>query len=170
MQGLVLRRRAPGVDDWVGPCSIAWVLAWPLLAAMWKPDPGIFSGMLIGVGLALLAAGAMVGATQWLVIQRGVSGAWRWIVASAVGWGLGVTLLPWCGIYVASEAGGHAGLLGGLLLIAGGAVAGHAITGAALARGLREPPSRPVNRRRMVLLVDVLWLPLVVAALVILLR
>jgi len=172
MQGLFLRGRVLRAGRWVLASSVAWILAVPVLAAPLNSD----TPHLLLLCVLAVFVGAMVGATQWLVVQGQASGAWRWILASAVGWGLfqvfalnyllkdfhGVGFFEWASSELADP-------ITCFLSPAGAAVAG-VITGAALARCLRNPPSRPTNRRWMVLLVNaelvgVLWLLLLAAAL-----
>ena len=169
MQRLALRPHFPEVDGWVRASGVAWILAGPVVAASLGLNPDSAELSPIGFYVAPFIVGAMVGATQWLVAQGQASRVWLWIAASAVGWGLGaIPLVVGYGLVIEPER--IVALVGGLLLIAIGLVAGPGITGLVLARCLREPPSRPVNRRRTTLLVGVLWLLLVVAALVILFR
>jgi hypothetical protein len=172
MQALALRRRIRRPGFWALAGGGAWILAGPVLAvALWlglDVDTRAL-GVLVVAGLALVA-GAMVGATHWLVIQGQASGARRWVLAGAVGWPLG-TVLPLVGASLAEWAlwwDNTAALVGGLLLAVGGAVAGPTITGAALAHCLRRSPDRPANRRRAALVVGALWLLLVAGALVLL--
>jgi hypothetical protein len=156
MQALALLRRVPRAGHWVVASSVAWILVGVVTAA------GSYALFMAG-GTVFFVLGAMIGATQWLVVQRQASGVWLWLAVSAAGWGLGL-ILSWLGIY--SLAGDD--LVGALQVLAGGVVAGP-ITGAALAYCLRKPSNRPADSRRMTLLVGVGWLLLVVWALVILL-
>ena len=157
----VLRRHFPQVEGWGRHGATAWILAGPAIAAPWGLD--IESGTLPVHGLAALAAGAMVGATLWLVIRAQASGAWRWILASGAASSLGAVTLV--GLVLVAGEGSVQGCTGGILLIAAGTLGAPALTGAVLDRCLRVPPSRPVSARRGVLLVSVPWLLLVLAGL-----
>lgn len=134
LQWLLLRPRLKLAKWWV-PASI---VAWPLgLAASYLVHA--LSAQLLGVShlpIALYAAAAtaVVGAVQWLLLRRELSGAGWWIPANAVGWGLGFGL--------GFRAGGASALtlaLGGLL---SGAIGG-AVTGAVLVWLLRRQKASP---------------------------
>jgi hypothetical protein len=70
--------------------------------------------------------GAVTGILQWLVLRAQVSRAGWWVLASTVGWGLGM---------VGTRAFEVLAIFGGLV---GGAVLG-AVTGGALVWLLRQP-------------------------------
>ena len=96
-QGYILRRWALLEMDW-------WVLASAVGGAVGRflvriTDVGIstttFEGFHLGLEAGALAGaifGALLGAAQWLVLRRQASQAGWWILASAIGWtvGLGV--------------------------------------------------------------------------------
>jgi hypothetical protein len=61
------------------------ILFFWLMATTW----GWFLGRALLPGIAGAAIGLAVGILQSLVLQSRITGAWRWIPASAVGWGIG---------------------------------------------------------------------------------
>lgn len=50
---------------------------------------GWLLGSLLLTGIGPLAAGFGTGILQWVVLQQRISKAWRWIVASTLGWAVG---------------------------------------------------------------------------------
>jgi hypothetical protein len=61
---------------WLMATTFGWLLGWLLLPT-------------IGVVMAGVGAGAM----QWVVLNRRMPRAWRWILATAVGWMAGVAIV-----------------------------------------------------------------------------
>ena len=53
-----------------------------LMATTW----GWLVGALLFPGLGRVTVGLFVGVFQWLIMMRRISRAWRWIVASTIGW------------------------------------------------------------------------------------
>jgi hypothetical protein len=87
LQALLLRRRGLPFGRWLLACGVAWTLSGVVLA-------GDSSECLrryylfcwLDEYLAWPVVGAMVAATQWLVLRDRASRAWAWILAGAVGW------------------------------------------------------------------------------------
>ena len=86
--------------------GVAWVLAGCLgslayelllwMSRLTNRDPD-WEGLmaLTDAGLAIIVAGAVIGAVQWLVLRQLTAGTpGRWIRASTVGWALGLSLSP----------------------------------------------------------------------------
>ena len=130
LQWLVLRRRVSGAGWWVLASAAA---GYGTLQA----GPMPFSTSLQSFGLLLswtrvvALSGAVTGTLQWLVLRGQVSRAGWWVLASTVGWGLGVTVaraFPW-GVDTSDAIGA---------LVVTGAVLG-AVTGEALVWLLRQP-------------------------------
>ena len=90
-QWLVLRRLIGKANGWVALTITAWALGWALWAAAvaWSSSPNaILSSM------ALLAGGAISGLGQWLVLRQSVRRAGWWVLATALGWGVPLSLRP----------------------------------------------------------------------------
>jgi hypothetical protein len=150
-QWRVLRRRLPRVAfrPWLHATAGVAVLAWllgsgaSLLAAAGAADDGapqpplpVIAFISAGFGLA---AGALFGGAQWLVLRRQVRGGWRWIAGNALGWAVAV---PWISVAAAlpSEHAAWQRIVG--LGVAAGVLAGAsvgAVTGVVLLR-LRPLP------------------------------
>lgn len=82
---------------WIIATTLGWILA-----------VAIFSG------IPYIAAGFTLGILQWLVLQHRIRQAWRWILASAIGWAIGGSI----GYFIAPL---DPGILTGLVI---GAAAG----------------------------------------------
>ena len=130
LQWLVLRRRVSGAGWWVLASAAG---GYGTLQAGFMP----FSTSLQSFGVYLswtrvvALGGAVTGTLQWLVLRGQVSRAGWWVLASTVGWGLGVTVaraFPW-GVDTADAVGA---------LVVTGAILG-ALTGGALVWLLRQP-------------------------------
>ena len=66
--------------------SFNWVLwfQWMMATTLgW-----FFFGVLVP-GIGLLASGIGIGIFQWLILLGRLDRAWRWMIASVVGWGIG---------------------------------------------------------------------------------
>jgi hypothetical protein len=124
-QWLVLRRRIPQAYLWV----LASVLGGAALSAS-----GFAAGGAVGGPLGGSAIGASLGIAQWLVLRRRVSRAYRYLVASIVGFALALSVGEAVGFALSGAAGW---LVGGTLF---GITAG-TITGAAIVWLLRRPIS-----------------------------
>jgi hypothetical protein len=128
LQWLVLRRRIAGTGWWVlGSAAAGAVISQGNLASYYE---SLSFGTLLRYTVVVSLGGAVAGIFQWLVLRGKVSRAGWWVLASTVGWALGIAL--W-------DAGWDAGTeYGTLLLVGSGPVLG-AVTGAALVWLLRQP-------------------------------
>ncbi|AQG78908.1 hypothetical protein [Spirosoma montaniterrae] len=115
LQWRVLRERIPQLTatEWVGLTVAIAVLGWflgmlpslffidatpsnqPAETAIDLESPLMFAALSIGTGLLL---GALFGLFQWISLRKYVRQSGMWILANALGWGLG---LGW--IYVAAS-------------------------------------------------------------------
>lgn len=143
-QWLVLRRFLPGIKraHWVGATAIGALIAWVIGMGMANLGPALFDANLALFVLLAITCGIVflltMGGAQWLVLRRHVSKAWRWIVANAVAWPLGVAV-PVVGMALVPD-----GATAAVMLVVGiasgigmGLVVG-AVTGVALVRLLRD--------------------------------
>ncbi len=76
--------------QWVIYSMLGWLVA--TILSMLPPNLDTIlsnTAFYIVWALLLLALGAVIGATQWLILRRYFSGAVRWIVASGVGMAIG---------------------------------------------------------------------------------
>jgi len=122
-QWLVLRRQIPQAYMWLLASAVGGAVAGILGFAMGGPAGGPLGGAVIGASL---------GIPQWLVLRHRVSQAYVWVLASIVGFALGLS----AGEAVGFAVGGTVGWpVGGTIH---GIVVG-AITGAALVWLLRQP-------------------------------
>ena len=153
MQWLVLRRQVLQARWWVLASTVGWSLGWAAsetvywLLLLWPVLWPIYEAVgwvLCGPGMmgpaGDVVVGVAVGTMQWLVLRRQVSGAYWWILASAIAWAVGQPLFrvvtiamifvlnSWAAFYV----GWFVGLAGT------GALVG-AITGIILVRSLKHP-------------------------------
>jgi len=69
--------------------SFDWILwfQW-IMATAW----GWILGSLLFAGIYLAAAGVTVAVFQWVILRSHLRGAWRWLPASIIGWGVGTGL------------------------------------------------------------------------------
>lgn len=149
-QAAVLRRRLrsfPGATWWLLTAVVAtagWGSTSAFGGAEGGAEPGPWLTALLGAGLGV-GMGVLMGAGQWLVLRRRLAPAWRWIPASALGWGLG--MVP--AMEVAALPATSPGVFGLLLLGAvGGFLMGAAVglvTGWQLVRLVPAPPNRVVS-------------------------
>jgi hypothetical protein len=130
LQWLVLRRRVSGAGWWILASTAG---GYGIIQAGFEG----FSQSLESYGLLLsftgvvALGGAVTGILQWLVLRGKVSRAGWWVLASTVGWVLGVTVaraFPW--------GGDDSDFIGALVVT--GAVLG-VVTGGALVWLLRQP-------------------------------
>ncbi|MBN1895891.1 hypothetical protein JW906_15495 [bacterium] len=137
MQWLVFRRHVSRAGWWIvagtagfavagGGGYGAAVVAFGLSEALESP------AALMGWSAVAAFGGAMTGIMQWIILRTQVARAGSWVLASAAGWGLGMTAGL---IGIVLEAGT---LLELLSLACGGVVLG-AVTGGALTRLLQKP-------------------------------
>jgi len=131
MQWLVLRRRISRAGWWVLAgtvgCSVAWVVGYGVAVAAGYSETTEGFAAVLGLTLVAALGGAAAGILQWLVLRRRISRAGWWVLASTVGWGLGIAIAATLEEVVA----------GGSILVAGGPVLG-AVTGGALVWLLRQ--------------------------------
>jgi hypothetical protein len=150
LQWSVLRRPFPAIArrDWVLATIAGALVAWflgslPSTLMDMRAQPGSASGpgqepspMLVyalaaGMGLVL---GVVLAVPQWWVLRRVVRGAWWWIPANSLAWGVGLAL-----VFVAIDLAQQAGTAPGITLVLGaglfvvGATVG-AVHGLALVR------------------------------------
>jgi len=83
---------------WMMATTSGWLFGWLLLPA-----------------IALVAAGVGVGVVQTLVLYRRLPRAWRWILATAIGWVVGLSIAtlvvpPWLGLLSGALAGATTGI------------------------------------------------------------
>ncbi len=90
-QWLVLRRLIGKANGWIALTIATWALGWALWAAAvaWSSSPNAVLS-----SLALLVGGAYSGLGQWLVLRRSVHRAGWWVLATALGWGVPLSLRP----------------------------------------------------------------------------
>jgi hypothetical protein len=136
LQWSVLRRLVSGLDGWIVVSTAGWVAGLGSLSGIFGLSVGLL-GEESGGGLAVgaVAAGAVLGAAQWLVLRRCFPWAGWWIPASTLGTAACVLL------FVTLSRGADAGLVGLSGIAASGAAGGAAyglITGGALVRLLRR--------------------------------
>jgi hypothetical protein len=136
LQWVVLRRRVPGAGRWVwasiAGLAVAGGVGGAVLVA--GASPGILAEV-VGYTLVVALGGAVTGMLQRPVLRGQVSRAGWWVLASTVGWGLGMAVTV-ASIEVSEGGYFPGGLLGSL---AAGGVAFGAVTGGALVWLLRQP-------------------------------
>ena len=130
LQWLVLRGRVSRVGWWVLASTAGLAVARGGAAAVASGNSEVLGSFEIAV---MALGGAMTGILQWLVLRRQVSRAGWWVLASTVGWGLGMTM-EGAGLVLLYVWGTPAYLL----WVGSGAVLG-AVTGGALVWLLRQP-------------------------------
>ncbi len=137
-QRRVLQRPAPQFGWWVEASTVGGAVGWAMggALALVVDEVQIFT-MVFAVG------GASVGIAQWLVLRRQVDRAGWWVLASTVGWAMGVA--------VALALGGMRGwdlIFAIILLPVGGIVASAwygAITGGAMVWLLRQSATKELD-------------------------
>jgi hypothetical protein len=127
LQWLVLRQRVSGVGWWI-LASVAAGYGIFLASFIGISESLSFGLFLRFTGVAALG-GAVTGILQWLVLRGKVSRAGWWVLASTVGWALGMAVSRAIPLGVDPEL---------LVLIVAAAVMG-AVTGGALVWLLRQP-------------------------------
>jgi hypothetical protein len=88
----------------------------------------------VGSGLDGLALGTSIGLAQWLVLRRHALLAWWWILASAIAWAIGWSVIASVDTEAAGASTGTPYVIGAI-----GAGAAGMITAAALVWLLRRP-------------------------------
>ncbi len=135
LQWVVLRERVPGAGRWVWASIAGLAVAGGVgVAVIVARGPTRIESLATVVGTTLVVAlgGAVTGMLQRPVLRGQVSRSGWWVLASTVGWGLGMAVTG-AGMS-ALAVGDFCGLMG----FFGGAVLG-AVTGGALVWLLRQP-------------------------------
>lgn len=88
--------------SWVLSNFLGWILG---MAAAGAGDWAVYPTDAVWVVLALLEMGALLGATQWLVLRRRLRGSGLWIVATTVGVSMGLICASGVELVLASAAG-----------------------------------------------------------------
>ena len=88
-QWVVLRERVPGAGRWVWASIAGLAVAGGVGGAVVVAGANADWGSLAAV-LVVALGGAVTGILQWLVLRSQVSRAGWWVLASTVGWALGV--------------------------------------------------------------------------------
>jgi hypothetical protein len=108
-QWLVLRRLFPRLPlrHWVLATALGAALAWVIgmgagsHAPSLPPPAPVLAAIVVAAGLVL---GALLGAAQALALRRHTAAVGRWILASAVGWMIGL-LFAFIGVALTPEPG-----------------------------------------------------------------
>jgi hypothetical protein len=127
-QWFVLRRRIDRAAWWIPASIVGFAIGKFGADAVVQAETGIG-----GVVLSGFAIGIAAGFAQWVVLVRHVSRAELWVVASALGWAVG-----WTVINTVDETIGGPTVAAYVIGAAGAAAAG-VITGMALVWLLRSP-------------------------------
>lgn len=143
LQWVVLRERVPGAGRWVWASTAGLAVAGGvggavvMAGANAKLGEGGSLAAVVGYTLVGALGGAVTGMLQRPVLRRQVSRSGWWVLASTVGWGLGMAVFG-IGEYASGAFGimEAAGVLFGWLVP--GVVLG-AVTGGALVWLLRQP-------------------------------
>jgi len=139
-QWVILRERVPGAGRWVwasiAGLAVAGGVGGAVVVAGANPDIGMGSlAAVVGWTLVVALGGAVTGMLQRPVLRGQVSRAGWWMLASTVGWGLGMAVTEALR-EVRVQAFSPGGFFGSL---AAGGVAFGAVTGGALVWLLRQP-------------------------------
>ncbi len=155
LQGLVLRRQAIGASWWVAASlaglavGVAVSMATGLFASV---SIGLARAMTVDILMSCAVFGLSLGTLQWVVLRQRFAHAGWWVVASILGWVVGVPAGRIVGITVGFPAamvvsmvaggvvGGQVGFVVTVIagLVVAGAVLG-AVTGRTLLWLLRRP-------------------------------
>ena len=108
-QWLVLRRLFPRLPlrHWVTATALGAALAWVIgmgagsHAPSLPPPAPVLAAIVVAAGLVL---GGLLGAAQALALRRHIAGVGRWILASAIGWMIGL-LFAFIGVALTPEPG-----------------------------------------------------------------
>jgi hypothetical protein len=128
-QWFVLRRRIDGAAWWIPASIVGYAIGKFAADAVIQAETGMLGVVLSGVVIGIAA-----GFAQWVVLVRHVSRAELWVVASALGWAVGWTVISAVDEAVVGPTA-SAYFIG-----ATGAAAAGVITGVALAWLLRLRP------------------------------
>lgn len=88
---LILRITLPRIGWWILATAIGWRVAWQLARRL-VPYPVTYLDIVRLLLVLGVFIGAVVGVGQWLVIRTIVKRAWFWIIASVLGWAIGLFL------------------------------------------------------------------------------
>ena len=107
-QWFVLRSRIPQAGWWIWASTVGWAVGWAMIVAgvLAPPNGGVAAMLVTGVVL-----GAMTGLAQWFILRQAVHQAGWWIVASTIGWTIGLT-----GIFGSTVTGAVVGAVTGFAL------------------------------------------------------
>ena len=133
-QWVVLRERVPGAGRWVWASIAGLAVAGGVGGAVVVAGANVYSESLatvVGTTLIVALGGAVTGILQRPVLRGQVSRSGWWVLASTVGWGLGMAVSG-----IGGYAAGDPGELFGWFV--SGPVLG-AVTGVALVWLLRQP-------------------------------
>ena len=131
-QWVILRERVPGAGRWVWASIVGLAVAGGVVGPLLLVGGGNADFGSLAAVLVVALGGAVTGMLQRPVLRGQVSRSGWWVLASTVGWGLGMAV---------TGAGMNALAVGdfcGLMGFFGGAVLG-AVTGGALFWLLRQP-------------------------------
>ena len=98
-QWLVLRRRVSRAGWWILASAAGGVVIFLAFSLGYLESMESFGDLLSFTGVVALG-GAVAGILQWLVLRGKVSRAGWWVLASTVGWALGMAVsevIPWGG-------------------------------------------------------------------------
>ena len=133
-QWVILRERVPGAGRWVWASIAGFAVAGGVGGAVVVAGANVYSRSLatvVGTTLIVALGGAVTGMLQRPVLRGQVSRSGWWVLASTMGWGLGMAVSG-----IGGYAAGDPGELFGWFV--GGPVLG-AVTGGALVWLLRQP-------------------------------
>lgn len=125
-----------GRARWTAFTAAAAVLAWTAGMLLGPRLPT--ESLLLAAPLLLIGMGLLMGMLQWLELRRHAPRAWRWIVANAVAWPMGL-LWTFGASAIVTEATPMA--LGAALIVGSGIAMGltvGAVTGVAIERIIRR--------------------------------
>lgn len=117
---------------WVSATALSGILGWAGAGGLISSVGDGFGAYLLRGALAGMAAGAVLGVPQALVLQPQIERAWHWVWANALGWGAAMPVLFLAAGSLPDDAGWiRIGFAAVLSLAVAGAVAG-AISGRVL--------------------------------------
>ncbi len=107
-QWLVLRQLLQQAGWWIWASTVGWAIGWAMIVTgvIVPPNIGVVASVVAG-----LVLGALLGVAQWFYLRRQVYQAGWWVLASSVGWGIGLT-----GIIGGTVTGAIAGVVTGFML------------------------------------------------------
>jgi CBS domain-containing protein len=147
LQWRVLGRRLPsvGARSWIGATAAMAAFVWfvgmlPstfLAPETWASGPILeppYLPTLALVQLFGLGFGGLLGLAQWIVLRRHAQGAWKWILANALGWSAGLPFLYLVAAVPLVETSLGLNFVASAAVAAAGGLCMGAITGAFLSR------------------------------------